>query len=361
MNWRIAATALLAALTCPLAAEEEESLTVVSWGGSYGRAVEAAMLDPFTKETGIKVDVDVFNGGLAEVRGQVETGNVQWDIVDLETKDMAMGCDEGLFELVDPADLPAAADGTLGADDYHAGDVTDCGATMIYQSWIVAYNAATFEGAKPPTRIEDFFDLANFPGRRATRRVAQGNLEFALLADGVPPAEVYAVLGTPAGMDRALRKFDAIKKHTVWWEAGSQALQMLADQEVAMTAAFNGRIFHETLMEDQPFVIVWDGQVLSRGGLVIVEGAPNAAAARRLVDYVARPEVQARLTRYISYSPTRRSAWPLVTTHLETGVDMAPHMPTAPENMARALRTDWQWWADHGDYANERLSAWLAR
>ena len=359
MRWRILLALPLLALCVPVV-HAAEQLTVVSWGGSYGRALQAAMLGPFTAETGIEVNVETFNGGLAEARAQVETGNIHWDLVDLETKDIAIGCDEGLFEFVDVADMPAAADGTPAAQDYHAGDLTECGATMLYYSWIFAYNADSY-GAEAPTRLVDFFDLEAFPGRRGTRRVAQGNLEFALLADGVPPEQVYATLGTPAGLERALGKLGTIKDAILWWEAGSQALQMLADQEVAMTAAFNGRIFHEVVMEGQPFVTVWDGQVLSRGGFAIVDGAPNAAAARRFLAYVARPDVQARVGRYISYSPTRLSAAGVFSTHLATGIDMAPHMPTNPNNMRHALRTDWQWWADYGDEVNERFNAWLAQ
>ena len=357
MRWRIVLTLALFGAWHPLHAAD--SLTVVSWGGSYGRALQVTMLDPFTAETGIEIDVETFNGGLAEVRAQVETGNIHWDVVDLETKDIAIGCDEGVFEFVDVDDMPAGADGRPAADDYHAGDITECGCTMLYYSWIFAYNADSY-GAEAPATIADFFDLRKFPGRRGTRRVAQGNLEFALLADGVPPEQVYATLGSPGGLARAFAKLDAIKESIVWWEAGSQALQMLADQEVAMTAAFNGRIFHEVAMEDQPFVIVWDGQVLTRGGFAIVDGAPNAAAARRFLAYVARPDVQARVGRHISYSPTRLSA-PMASTHLATGIDMAPHMPTDPGNMGHALRTDWRWWADYGDDVNERFNAWLAK
>lgn len=356
MTWRTPAVLLLALM--PTAAAE--TLTVVSWGGAYGRAVQAATLTPFTEQTGIDIAVETFNGGLAEVRAQVETGNVHWDVVDLETKDIAIGCDEGLFELVAVTDMPEAADGTPAAADYHPDDITDCGCTVMYNSWIYAYNARSYEGERPQT-IMDFFDLAKFPGRRGTRRVAQGNLEFALLADGVPPAAVYETLDTPAGIERAFRKLDTIKDAILWWEAGSQALQMLADREVAMTAAFNGRIFHEVVMENQPFVIVWHGQVLSRGGYAIVAGSPNAAAAKRFIAYAAQPAVQARLGRYISYSPTRLSARPQIAKHLATGIDMAPHMPTYPANMTHALRTDWQWWADHGDDMNERFNAWLTQ
>jgi len=42
-----------------------------------------------------------------------------------------------------------------------------------------------------------------------------------LIADGVEPKDVYKVLGTPAGVDRAFKKLDTIKKNIVWWESGA--------------------------------------------------------------------------------------------------------------------------------------------
>jgi putative spermidine/putrescine transport system substrate-binding protein len=264
------------------------------------------------------------------------------------------------LELVNPEALPPAPDGTAAVDDYFEDGITECGPTTLFYSTIYAYNAEGFPGDKPAT-IEDFFDLAKFPGRRGMRRSPLVNLEFALMADAVPLDEVYATLATDEGMDRAFAKLDTIKEHIVWWEAGAQPPQMLADREVAMSTAYNGRIFNAQIVEQQPFVVVWDGQVLDSGGYGIVAGTGNLAAARALVEYVAKPDSMARLGRYISYSPARRSGTALVSTHLETGIDMAPHMPTTAANMQRALANDWEWWSDHADEVNERFSAWLAR
>ena len=337
-----------------------ESITVVSWGGAYGRASRLAVLEPFSAETGIEVKIEDYNGGLAQIRAQVETGIVTWDVVDLEIPDLVRGCDEGLLEEVDVKGLPAAADGTPAEEDFYPDTVTDCGPTQLFYATIYAYNSKTFPEEKPTT-IADFFDLAKFPGKRGMRRTPQVNLEFALMADGVGQDQVYAMLDTPEGMDRAFRKLDTIKDVIVWWEAGAQPPQLLADQEVAMSTAYNGRVFNAQVLEEQPFVVVWDGQVLDTGGFGIVLGTKNAAAARKLVNYSARPEVQARISQYISYSPTRRSAAPMVSTHKETGTAMEPHMPTSEQNLSTALTNDWEWWSDHLDEVNERFAAWLAR
>ena len=337
-----------------------ESLTVVSWGGSYARACQEAYLKPFATETGIRVRLEDYNGGLSQVRAQVEAGNVHWDIVDLEYADLVRGCDEGLFEILDASMLADGADGSAPADDYYPDMISECGAGMLFYSTVFAYNHARTTGEVPAT-IQDFFDLERFPGRRGMRRSPLANLEFALMADGVPAEEVYAVLDTREGVERAFRKLDTIKNRVVWWEAGAQPPQMLADGEVVMTTAYNGRIFNAQVLEKQPFTIVWHGQVLDTGHLAIVAGSRNMDAARRLVTYASSPASLAAITRYIAYSPARRSAEPLVSTHAETGVAMLPHMPNAPENAKLSLRSDWLWWADNGEDMNERFSAWLLR
>ena len=356
----LAGTVLLALLVFGFPVAADQSLTVVSFGGSYARASQKAYHEPFTEATGIEVRLEDYNGGLAQIRAQVETGKVYWDVVDLNVADAVLGCDEGLLELINVEDLPPAADGTPAEEDFVPGTLTDCGMGTIFFSSIYAYHPQHFPDAKPET-IEDFFDLERFPGRRGMRRVPGDNLEIALLADGVPPEEVYATLGTPEGVERAFRKLDTIKDHIVWWEAGAQPPQVLADGEVVMSTAYNGRIFNAQVLESQPFVIVWDGQILDNSQLAIVADAPNLEEAREFIAFAGKPESMAAVSRYISYGPVRRSGTALVTEHEETGVAMAPHMPTTPANLRRALHHDWRWWSDRGDEMNERFSAWLAR
>ena len=350
------ALAVLASDCAPGAA----SLTVISWGGSYGEAITKAYLEPFTAATGIEVRLDDYSGGLAQVRAQVETGNVHWDVVDLEMADAVAGCDEGILEPIDVALLAPGPDGTPAAEDFLPDTLLECGVGMLFYSTVYAYNAARLTGAAPAT-IDDFFDLERFPGRRGMRRAPFANLEFALLADGVPLDQVYAALDTPEGLARAFRKLDTIKDQVVWWETGAQPPQMLADGEVVMTTAFNGRIFNAQVLEDQPFVIVWDGQVVDIGPIGIVAGTPDLEAALALVEFASRASSMAAVGRYIAYSPARRSGLPLITTHADAGIDMNPHMPTWSGHTGRTLQNDWAWWSDHMDELSERFSAWLAR
>ncbi len=207
----LVAEALLASSAC--IGPAGESLTVISWGGSYAQAVTRGYLEPFTAETGIEIRLDDYNGGLAQVRAQVETGNVHWDVVDLEIADAVSGCDEGILERIDPATLPPAPDGTPALSDFLPGTVLECGVGLLLYSTVYAYNAERIPGEKPAT-MDDFFDLERFPGRRGMRRVPHVNLEFALIADGVPVDQVYATLDTPEGVDG--RSASSTPSRTKW-------------------------------------------------------------------------------------------------------------------------------------------------
>ncbi len=363
---RLGAAAVALTLACTgalapaLAAAEGRSITAVSFGGSYAKASVKAYHEPFMRETGIRVNLDEYNGGLAQIRAQVETGNVNWDVVDLNAGEVLLGCDEGLLEEIDQDALPPAPDGTPPAADFVAEKTLDCGVNISIFSTVYAYNRELFPDAKPLT-IEDFFDLEKFPGRRGMQREPNANLEFALVADGVPTEEVYAVLSTPEGMDRAFRKLDGIKSQVVWWETGAQPPQMLVDREVVMSTAFNGRIFNAQFLEQQPLEIVWDSQMLGLSYLAIVAGSPNADLARRFVAFATSTQSVANLAGYISYGIARRSAMAFVGRHFEVDVDMRPHLPTAPENMTKVVFEDFEWWADNQDDLNERFAAWLIR
>ncbi len=338
----------------------EDALTVVSWGGAYANSQIKAYHEPFAKANGVKVNSVDYNGGLAEIKAQVESGNVAWDIVDVELSDAIKGCDEGLLEPIDKSVLSAAPDGTPAQKDFLPGTLTDCAVTTIIWSTVFAYDDSKI-GDKKPTTIADFFDTKTWPGKRGIRKNPKTTLEFALMADGVPTNKVYEVLSTPEGVARAFAKLDTIKKDIVWWEAGAQPPQLLADGEVVMTNAYNGRIFNAAATEKKPFVIVWDGQIWDLDMWALPKGGKNKELALKFLTFSTDTQRLADQAQWISYGPARKSSIPLIGKHAEAGIDMAPHMPTAPDNFKNALQTGYEFWADNQDALNEQFNAWLAK
>lgn len=349
----------VASLGLLASAASAAELTVVSWGGAYTTSQVKAYHEPYTAATGTVIRSEDYNGGLAEVKAQVEAGNVTWDLVDVELSDAIRGCDEGLLEPIDTSILPPAPDGTPAEKDFLPGTLYDCAVSTIVWSTIYAYDTTKFSPG--PTTINDFFDTKKFPGKRGMRKTPKANLEFALLADGVKPGDVYDVLNTAEGVDQAFAKLDTIKDDVLWWEAGAQPPQMLADGEVVMTTAYNGRIFNAIASEKKPFEIVWDGQVWDLDLWVIPKGAPHKDEALKFIAYSTDTQRLADQASWISYGPARSSSVPLIGKHAVAGIEMGPHMPTAPANFKNALQNDFEFWADHQDELNERFNAWLAQ
>jgi len=343
-----------------MATTAHADVTVLGWGGSYGRAQTEAHVKPFAAESGIRAVMTDTDNPAAPVKAMVEANNVTANVVSLEYADVVRLCDEGLLEEIDPAVLPPAPDGTPATEDFLPGALSDCGVSTDVWATVYAYDESRFPDAKPTT-IADFFDLEKFPGKRGIRKGAKTTLEMALMADGVPAAEVYEMLETPEGLDRAFAKLDTIKDQVVWWEAGAQPPQLLADGEVVMSTVYNGRIFAAAMNENKPFVTVWDGQQYEFEVYAIPKGAPDQEDALEFIKFATDTQRLADSTKYISYGPTRKSSTELPMVWEDGTTEMADHLPTSPQNLTNALETSFEFWVDYDAELNERFNAWLAQ
>jgi putative spermidine/putrescine transport system substrate-binding protein len=344
-----ACAVLVALLTTGAAVSQERKVTVVSWGGTFQNANREALWKPYTQETGVRIVEDSWNGEVGKIRAMVETGTPTWDLVVADYAHGIVGCEQGFLVPIDPAIIG-------DRNDYLPGTLHKCSLPLDVFSAILAYNADKIPaawGANRPTRLEDFWDLQKFPGKRGIRKNPKVTLEQALMADGVPPAQVYDVLSKPGGIERALAKLDKIRPQLVFWGTNAQAPQLLADGEVVLTTIPNGRL--ETAnMEGRHFVPIWDRQIYSNDALIVVKG-PNAAEAMKLVAYMTRPEAMARQTKYYTSGPAKKSAMQYVDPAI------ALKLPTYAKHMENALNRNEAWWADHEAEATEKWNAWLAR
>ena len=363
---KLTALALSTAICAPaaFAADMADEMTIVSWGGAYSKSQLKAYHEPYSAKTGVKIINDESsNEAVAKLRAMNEAGNVTWDVVDVVAADAMRLCDEGLAMEIDPDTMLAPApDGTSAADDFGDLLVSDCFIPQIVYSTTFGYRT-DLVGDTAPTSVCDVFDLEAYPGKRALEKRPINNMEWALLCDGVAKDEVYDVLETEAGQERALAKLDTIKDSVVWWSAGADTPQLLADGEVIMGSTYNGRLFSVIEEQKQPVAMLWDAQVYDLDGWIIPAGLSDERKARAL-DYIFFATDTQRLAdqaKYISYGPARQSSAPLVGKHADLGIDMAPHMPTDPNNATNTFLYNYEFWADYRDDIDAKFQAWLAK
>jgi putative spermidine/putrescine transport system substrate-binding protein len=358
-----------AALAAPgaMAQDMADSMTLVSWGGAYQTSQINAYSDPYQEmHPDLEVIWDESSAeAVARLRAMDEAGNITWDLVDVVASDAIRLCDEGLAMEVDHDEILAPApDGTPASEDFGDLIVSDCFIPQIVYSTTVGYRTDVEEwGGATPTDICAIFDTEAFPGQRSLERRPIGNLEWALICDGVAMEDVYDVLETEEGIDRAFAVLDGIKDNTVWWTAGADTPQLLADGEVVMGSTYNGRLFSLIEEQNQPVAMLWDAQVFDLDGWIIPEGLPEERL-NRVLDFLRFATDTQRLAdqaKWISYGPARASSAPLVSTHADLGIEMAPHMPTDPANAERTFLFNYEWWADYRDDLDARFQAWLAQ
>lgn len=359
MTNRARSTILFAASLCALfgataTPSEAEELNFVSWGGDWQGAQTKAISEPWSASTGNSVANISYNGEVGPVKAMVAAGSYEWDVIDVEWSVANILCEEGLIEPV--ADDFWASVG--GKNKFHPSAIHKCGAGNVLGTTIMAYDAGRVSPDKAPKNWADFWNVDQYPGSRSLRRTPRGNLEFALLADGVPLNEIYQVLRTPEGVDRAFAKLEAIKPHIgKWWTAGAEPPQLLADGEVTYTSAFNGRISAANRAENRKFEIVWWGQYYTPQFYVIPLGSPKKDLAMSWIAYSLGDKSQAEIAELIPYGPVNNDAIPLVSPEVQK------LLPSNPENgfPQDALLPDEDWWAEVQEPLTERFEAWLAR
>lgn len=343
-----------------------DQMTIVSWGGAYSNSQLQAYHNPYTEKTGVEIINDESSAeAVAKLRAMNEANNVTWDVVDVVAADAIRLCDEGLALEIDADEqLAAAPDGTSASDDFGDLLVSDCFIPQIVYSTTFGYrtDVAAWEG-KAPEDVCAVFDTAGFPGKRALEKRPINNVEWALICDGVAKDDVYDVLSTDEGVAQALAKLDTIKSDVIWWSAGAETPQLLADSEAVIGSTYNGRLFSVIEEQKQPVAMLWDAQVFDLDGWIIPAGLSEERQNRALhyIKFATDTQRLADQSKYISYGPARASSAPLVGKHAELGIDMAPHMPTDPNNAKNTFLYNYEWWADNRDDLDAKFQAWLSQ
>jgi len=342
---------LCIALCAPASAQD---LTVATWGGAYEAAQRQAVFAPFSEATGHTVEAVEYDGTVVALRDRAEAEG--WDVIDMLADQARVACAEGLLLRLDAEALT----GSAALADFTPHAPTRCAIPQNVYARVMAYDERAFPGIKP-TRIEDFFDTARFPGKRAVQHGPDGILEWALLAEGVPPEQVYGLLSTDRGLRLAFRKLETIRDDILWWDDPAQPAQMLAEGRAVMAAGFNGRFFDVAKRGAVPVDIVWDGRIIGTEVWAIPADAGSVLLARSFLTHALQPATMARFSERIPYGPARASAFERIGLNPETGVPMRVHLPNAPQHGGRALVRDAAWYANTRDLRQRRFRSWLDR
>ena len=370
------------------------ALLVASLGSSLQDAQQAALFAPFSKRSGVQVQLHGWDGSLATLQAQAQTrssrtrsdkaggdkmgsdrtgsdttGSGDWDLVLMEAAPLQVACREGLFLsrplTMDPADTAPDSSGR------------DCGVRAWQMDLVLAWDRSRVDMTP---NWADFWDVARRPGKRGLRRDPRGTLEIALMADGVAPDDVYRTLATTEGVDRAFRKLDQLKPYIVWWNTPAEAVQIIDGGAVLMTSAPNDEVVTANRAGHRSFGMQW-AQSLGVNvdwGVLRAATPERRALAQQLLTFLADPAPRstspeadpgASAPQSAGEKPPQTTGTPAVAQppgSQPTGSQLPGSMPgssrdkPAGQDQQRAtLMMDDNFWADHLVPLRQRLDSWI--
>lgn len=337
----IGAAALLAASMMPAGARD---LSLMVRRPALLAPWQSVFVAPFTGATTISADPGVWPGGAAPLTQRLKAPDNAWDLVMVDGEELAAGCAGGLFEKLDWTQIG-------GREHYLPIAVSDCGVGATMANTVLAWDRDKLAGT--PTWA-DFWDVTKFPGKRGLHKGVRGNLEIALMADGVPPGDVYRVLGTGEGVDRAFRKLEQLRPYIVWWETPEDASRILGSGDVLMTSAPSAAIVQAARQAHRNFAIQWSESVVDVLSWAVAKASPDLREAMQFLYFSGTPAIEARLPTEAGEGGLAKGANDGLTPEL------AALSPTSVANLQSALRLDIAFWQANLAKLGQRFDSWLA-
>jgi len=318
-------------------------LTIVGFGGGYQDSAREHLFQSYAKAKGVTVLDDVYNGEMAKIYSMVEAGDVTYDVIMVEAPELVRGCEDGVFEKLDYSIIDKAK--------FVESAVHECGVGGAGWGVTLFYDKARHETA--PSNLQEFWDVEKFPGKRSLRTGPKITLEVALMADGVPAAEVYDVLSTPEGVDRAFAKLDEIKNDIVWWKSGAQPLQFIGSGEVDYAFGYTGRIIRAK-DEGADYEMNWNTLVYSVDYWAAVKGSPKTQEAMELIDWIT------------DAGPLREQANVYPSSPANKEINQDPEIRAKNPGMVlnhadEGLFISTEFWIANGDDLEARFTSWAAQ
>lgn len=318
------------------AAADKGPIVFCTYGGPYGENMQKHVIDPFTRKTGIEV-IRTSTPKFANVKAMVDTGNVEWDVVDAEGRLFHRGLERDLF-------TPLDWDVVGHREDLVSGGAQPAGAANVFYHIVLAWHKSRYNRENAPQSWADFF---RFPGKRTTRNEGYETLEMSLLGDGVTPEALY-----PLDVERGLKKLSAVKKDIIFWANTKMALDLLVSNEVDFGAVTGGPV-QKTIEMGEPLDFTWNQALVGNDFLVIPRGSKQVEAGMKFIGHCMDPEIQGAYSTHYTMGPSNTRAFDFMPP------GRGDQLCTGPNVRPLVIFKNAAYWAKHEAEVEKRFEQWM--
>jgi putative spermidine/putrescine transport system substrate-binding protein len=256
----------------------EEELVVMSWGGRWGDSLQKNIIDPFQKETGVKVTlVHQLNGrdGLNKLRAQ--KANPQVDIWTADNSTQGLAAKHGLLLEVTEDMVPNLKYSRDKGTEYSL-------------NWYYHCPGLFYRIDKTPFELKGWEDCwdPRLKGKIAVPEATFTAGRFLVIA-------ALLAGGSEQNMEPGFKKLEELKPNiAMFYKTDAQSIKFLESGEASVS--FMGLLpnVYKLLGEgsNYRFVIPKYPQLLIFNNIAIVKGRANTELAAKFTNYMLSPEAQ---------------------------------------------------------------------
>jgi putrescine transport system substrate-binding protein len=330
----------------PENASKEQVLNIYNWSDYIAEDTIAN----FEKETGIKVQYDVFDSNEV-LEAKLLAGNTGYDIVVPSAFFVARQIQAGVFQPLDRAKLPNYKNldpeimkvlAGYDPDNQHA-------LPWLWGTTGIGYNVKMVKDRMPDAPL-DSLDIL-FKPEIVSKFKDCGVATLDAPSETFPTALRY--LGLPTGSQTAenlalVEKLTMGLRPSIKYFHSSQYINDLANGELCLVLGWSGDVFiaRDRAAEankgvEIAYFIPKEGALMWIDTMAIPKDAPHAENAYKFLDYVLRPEVIAAVSNYVNYANGNLASTPLIKTEVtgdkaiypdaETKTKLFPNVVNTPE------------------------------
>lgn len=336
-----AALALPVALGARMSFAQAKELVMVNWGGDAIDAYAAAYGKPFAAATGIPVKMDGSGPTEGAITAQARSGNVGWDVVDIDAFSAITLGAKGYLQPIDYA--------VVDKSKSRPGFGWEYAMSSYFFSYALAYDSTLYKEA--PTSLADVFDIERFPGPRILYKWGVSSWEAAMMANGADRSDVY-----PVDIEKAHARIAKLKPNVIsFWGGGAESQTAMLSGEATIGIVWSTRA---KLIEEQSggrIKYIWNDAVLSPGAMSVLTNNPaGTETAMKFLASMQEPEKQLVMFEMLGQGPGNPAADALIPE------DQRRHNPVSDKNIAVQVPLDVEWYAEHYKDALDKYLAMIS-
>lgn len=326
-----------------------EEITVSAWGGFFEETLKSAIYPGFTEETGIEVRSiaqPADQAWLTQLTNAARAKKAPADLSLVADEVFIRGQSIGLWADLDASDIPNTAtllDGfTKESED---GTLNAVGAL----TWFTTFVTNTDAAPDAPISWADLW-TRDWDGKLGlTSNSNSGLIEATALTffDG------YETMETREGLEQIIAKIAELKPQVqLWYRDEGQFQQSLEAGELA-----GGLYYHDVTMlsaaDGRPVTSTFpqEGGILGDAYWIVPRDSKNIDAAEQFINYMIRPDIQAKLARNLGVAPVAKR---------ET-MDLTDEEFAAISTTGNAIRTQTAIHLREGDWLSDKYLEMISR